>query len=82
MKKRISLVVTALCVLLPLAGCATSTAAEKSPGKTIEKAATAVDTVRGFYERYLAKYLCKSFSEKPPLTNQSVTIAKFRVTDA
>ncbi|WGZ95037.1 MAG: hypothetical protein QJT81_03355 [Candidatus Thiothrix putei] len=31
---------------------------------------------------YAYKYLCKSFSEKPPLTNQSVTIAKFRVTYA
>lgn len=57
MKKRISLVVTVLCVLLPLAGCATSTVTEKSPGKTIEKAATAVDTVRGFYERYLATFV-------------------------
>lgn len=54
MKKRVSLMVTALCVLLPLAGCATSTAAEKTQGKTIEKVATAVDIVRGFYERYLA----------------------------
>lgn len=56
MKKRVSLVATALCVLLPLAGCATSTAVEKPQGKAIEKAATAADTVRGFYERYFAAF--------------------------
>ncbi|SEA32136.1 Protein of unknown function [Thiothrix caldifontis] len=54
MKNQVSLAVMAVCVFLSLTGCATSTAAEKSPVKTVEKAVTAADTVRGFYERYFA----------------------------
>ncbi|MBK8451826.1 MAG: DUF3828 domain-containing protein [Thiofilum sp.] len=56
MKKRVSLMVMALCVLSPLTGWSTSTAAEKPPVKGIAKTPTAVDAVSGFYKRYLADF--------------------------
>lgn len=56
MKQRVSLTVIVLCVLSPLTGCASSTVAEKSPEKAIEKTTTAVNAVSGFYQRYLADF--------------------------
>lgn len=56
MNKRVSLMLTTLFVLLPLAGCANSTASENGQVKATEKTTTAVDTVSGFYERYFAAF--------------------------